>query len=448
MVLLTLRVIRCKLRPQMPNNLLIWPNLQPTELLILLHEHMGGTWQGDISVRKPSKLYIPMFGPTCQVMLRFDGPKIDTIEPGQAFDRRQWEQISNEIENSVLKGPTGVGRECGFSGRRVTGSWRGKLSGVQILPPPGDLPRVPSSFGDHPFILEFPLMKSNLDRLNNHRELRKHRDLTLLLNILLVGGVKSKSIGRSTYCWAGTEWVEQGFSPTLNPFITDALSAPAATQLEELEPEEYDKLLGDDGMGLRVPSDLDHSICGYEALSDSHREKFDRAAFWFSTSSRMHDISISSAFAALVSAIESLTASGNVHQFTCPICAGPTDHRVPGPTKLFKNFLATYAPGASLAKERDEMYDLRSNLVHGEHLVELDREIPIMGWTPPGFKERQQYYDLWGLTRTALRNWLKSRSLYLQQAREVCAYFHWIKRGRPLWEADSDWTFAEQEFPA
>jgi hypothetical protein len=71
-----------------------------------------------------------------------------------------------------------------------------------------------------------------------------------------------------------------------------------------------------------------------------------------------------------------------------------------------------------------------------------------MGWTPPGFKEGQQYHDLWGLTRTALRNWLKSRSHYLQQAREVCAYFHWIKRGRPLWEADIDWTFAEQEFPA
>jgi len=40
----------------------------------------------------------------------------------------------------------------------------------------------------------------------------------------------------------------------LNPFITDALSAPAATQLEELEPEEYDKMVGNDGMGLRVSS--------------------------------------------------------------------------------------------------------------------------------------------------------------------------------------------------
>jgi hypothetical protein len=117
----------------MPNNLLTWSNLQPTELLILLHERMGGTWQGDISVRKPSKLYIPMFGPTCQVILRFDGPKIISIEPGQAFDRTKWEQIGKEIETSVLRGPTGVGREYSFSGRRVTGPGEGNFQAFRFF---------------------------------------------------------------------------------------------------------------------------------------------------------------------------------------------------------------------------------------------------------------------------------------------------------------------------
>ena len=97
------------LAPHMPGNLLIWPNLEPTELMILLHERMGGTWQGNISVRRPSKLYIPVAGPTCRVILTFDGPDIIGIEPGPAFDKTQWEQISDEIEKSVLKGPTGVG---------------------------------------------------------------------------------------------------------------------------------------------------------------------------------------------------------------------------------------------------------------------------------------------------------------------------------------------------
>jgi hypothetical protein len=297
------RMMSRNLRAQMPNNLLVWPNLQPAELMILLHERMGGTWQGDISVRRPSELYIPMFGPTCRVILKFDGPKIVAIYKGEAFETTQWDQISTEIEHSILKGPTRVGREYSFCGRRVIGSWRGTHSGVQICPPHDDLPRVPGLSGDHPFILEFPLMVAASDTITHNRRLRRHRDLTLVLNVLLVGGAKSMGF-RSSHCWAGTEWVHQEFSPRLNPYISDALSTPAATQLEELKPEEYDEILGDDGMGLRVPSDLDQLICLYDTLSHSNREKFDRAAFCFGTASRMWNVSVSASFAALGFAIE------------------------------------------------------------------------------------------------------------------------------------------------
>lgn len=430
----------------MPDNLLNsqWQNLDPTELMIVLHEHMGGTWQGNLSARRPSELYIPMFGPTCRIMLRFRGPKITAIERGPSFAKTQWDQISNQIENSVLTGPKRVGRDYSFSGRRVTGSWRGSVSGVQILPPPNDLPHVPGESGDHPFILEFPLMDTSVDRLTNHRRIRRHRDLTLLLNILLAGGAKSQ--GRPSHCWAGTEWVQQWFSPVLNPYISDALSAPAPHQLQEVAPEEYENLVGNDGMGLRVPSDLDQSICLYEALSDSNREKFDRAIFWFSRSSLLWDTSMSASLAALAFAVESMTSDSNVDEVLCPVCGSPTGS---GPTKLFRNFLAAYAPGDGSETDRKDMYSLRSKVVHGDHLMELDWALPVVGpWTPPGFKERDQYGQLWKFTRAALRNWLKNRDQYLQQARQVCAYYHWRERGRPLWEADVDWEFADQEFPA
>jgi len=394
---------------------------------------------------------------SCRIVLTFKGKKIIAIEPGAAFDGRQWEEISNEIKHSILAEPIKVGREYSFGGRRVTGSWRGNLSGVQILPPPNDAPRAPVESADHPFILEFPLMAAGLDTVTNHRRLRKHRDLTLLLNVLLVGGAKSMGF-RSPHFWANvpsdhnneTKWVQQSFFAKLGAPIIEALSAPAADQLEELAPEEYYAVLGHDGGGLRVPSDLDQSICSYEALSAPNRAKFDRATFWFGTAARMWDISISASFAALVSAIESLTVRGNVHHFDCPVCARPTQHEVPGPTQLFRDFLATYAPGATLAKDRNDMYALRSGILHASDLMELDRDIPVMGWTPPGFKEEELHRGLWRVTRTALRNWLKSpppQSRYLQQARQECAYFHWIDRGRPLWEADVDWEWAEHEIP-
>lgn len=434
-------------------NLLKWPDLDSDELRILLHERIGGPGQADladIGSRKAIKFYLPMAGPTGRVVLKFKDKKVVAIERGQAFDTTEWEQISNEIEHSILEGATSVGREYCFSGRRVTGSWRGERSGVQILPAPADAPIAPVELADHPFILEFPLMVAGLNSITNHRRARKHRDLTLLLNVLLVGGAKSMGF-RSTHCWAGTQWVQQWFSHPLNPYITDTLSAPAADQLEELEPKRYDAILGNDGTGLRVPSDLDQSIRSYEALTAPNRVKFDRASFWFGIASGLRDVSISASFVAFASAIESLTSRAKRHDFKfCPVCGRPGTHEVSGPTKLFRNFLATYAPDPSLAEDRNRMYRLRSTIVHGSDVMELDQSIPIMGWSPWGLDESEIYNGMWRVTRTALRNWLKSPppdSSYLWNARKVCAYFHWIERGRPLWNADVDWEWAEQELP-
>ena len=166
------------------NNLLKRLNLDSTELRVLLHELIGGTGQSDdLGRAKPRNFYIPLAGPSCRVVLKFKGKKIIAIEPGEAFDAAQWQQISNEIEHSITGG-TKVGRDYSFSGRRVKGSWRGEHSGVQILPPPADAPSAPVEEADHPFILEFPLMVSSVDALTNYRRSRKHRDLTLLLNVL------------------------------------------------------------------------------------------------------------------------------------------------------------------------------------------------------------------------------------------------------------------------
>ena len=396
------------------NNLLKWRNLDSIELRVLLHELIGGTGQSDdLSRAKPRNFYLPLAGPSCRVALKFKGKKVIRIEPGKAFDAAQWQQISNEIEQSITGG-TKVGRDYSFSGRRVKGSWRGEHSGVQILPPPADAPSAPLDQADHPFILEFPLMVSSVDALTNYRRSRKHRDLTLLLNVLLIGGAKSMEF-RHPSSWAHeatdlsqkSKWVTQGFSAPLGALLIDQLSLPAARKLEELAPEEYDAMLGNDGQGLRVPSDLDQSIWSYEALSAPNREKFDRAAFWFGTASGMRDVSVSASFAAFVSAIESLTTRGTRHKFECPVCGRPGTHEVPGPTKLFRNFLATYVPDASLAKDRKRMYDLRSDILHGSDLLEIDQIVPINGWTPTGFKEGELYNGMWRVTRTALRNWLK-----------------------------------------
>jgi hypothetical protein len=84
--------------------------------------------------------------------------------------------------------------------------------------------------------------------------------------------------------------------------------------------------------------------------------------------------------------------------------------RGPGATQRFKKFVEAYSAGASLASQRDEMYDLRSDILHGSKLIELDYALAF-GWDPPWLKQRQLIWDLSAITRIALRNWLKNKSI-------------------------------------
>ncbi len=417
-----------------------WVDFDSTELLLLLNERFGRPGQYDSS--KPNKLYLPLAGSSCQVALIFDGNKIVAMEPGSAFDPAEWDRVSREIEDSICVGPMRVAREYSFSSFRAQGSWRGKRSGVQILPPPKDAPRANIEIADHPFILEFPIRVSDLWALTNHRRIHEHRKLTLLLHVLLAGRTSFQP-RRPEHFWAyvpyghdrrenkwrqkvrqflscllrrlrlisGVEydikWVQQLFFAKLGEVVIDQLSPHAAVQLEEVDPGEYYKTVGHDGRGLRVPSDLDESICCYKALSKDNRAKFDRATFWIDMHSRLWNISMSASFAALVSAIESLTERGKTHQFNCPICGNPTQHEVPGATRRVKDFFDTYAAGTALAKRRDDMYSLRSGILHGSQLMQLDEDYAF-GSVLPFWNQYELHRELWDLMGIAVRNWLRN----------------------------------------
>jgi hypothetical protein len=183
------------------------------------------------------------------------------------------------------------------------------------------------------------------------------------------------------------------FAP-LGECVQDAPSLLTAERLEEIEPERYyTEVMGIDGRGLRVPADLDESICRYWQLPPARRVEFDRAAYWLDIASRQWHVSMSASFAAIVSAIESLINT-----------------RGPGSTGRFRNFLEQRAPGASLASRRDQMYDLRSGILHGSELMEMDQDRG-MGWDPPGEEDRDLISELWTVTRIAVRNWLRNPSV-------------------------------------
>jgi hypothetical protein len=392
-----------------------WKSFDSYELRLLFDKHFGGPGQYDGREDNPNTIYLPLAREACQIALTYGDDKLVAIEPGPAFDAAKWQQSSEEIKKSMLGGPLKVGREYSFSsGHRVTGSWRGARSGVQILPPPEHAPQAPMEMADHPFILEYPIRASDFPKLTNYRRIREHRKLTLLLNLLLAGGARLQPL-RSKHFWASvsrgcrweTTWVQEFFFSDLGPPVLDELSAPASERLAALEPEEYYANAGIDGTGLRVPADLDESICLYLDLQESKRDQFDRAAFWMDAAACQWTNSASSSFASLVTACESLTNRGTKHHVYCAKCNADSEHEVPGARERFRAFFENYAPGASFRKRRTQMYSLRSGILYGSKLMQLDQNLRF-GWDPPGWDQTELHRELWSVTRMAARNWLKN----------------------------------------
>jgi hypothetical protein len=433
----------------LPENLLRpnWTNLDQHELRLVLDARIGGPGQYNNRAANPNRFYLPLAGGACKIVLIYNKRKIVAIEAGPAFDAAAWKEITNEINTAILVGPKKIGRDYSFSGHRVVGSWRGDLSGVQILPPLTEAPIAPFERAEHPFILEFPITGAPTDlwSITNHRRIREHGRLSRVLNVLLNPIVKFRpSRENSEHFWAHIpvvptspsiftramawirrlfgarqsaqgqgsgfgeiRWLQGFFFAPLDHVVTDALSPPSTEKTQELEPDAYYAGAGYDGRPLRVPTDLDDLLCRYRDLADEDLAKFDRAAFWMDMASRQWPMSLSVSFASLVSAVESLTERGTTHLVFCEECNKKMSHDSPGATEQFRFFFEQYAPGASLRERRSTMYALRSNILHGSDLMQIDMDLHF-GWDPPGENERELYSELSSITKVALRNWLKT----------------------------------------
>ena len=385
-----------------------WADLDQADLRLLLQEQIGrvGQYDGDENV-----IHLPLAREQCRVSLIYKGAKIVAIEPGLAFDRQEWDRLCAEIEGPIMKGPLRVGRGISFNTKGVEGWWRGERSGVQILPAPESAPRA--SGADSPFILEFPIRDAGRWPITNQRRRREHQKLTLLLNLLLAGTTKFLR-ERPRHFWAYVgfagelkiEWVQEGYFAAFGQIVVQELSAQVGEKLGEIELEKYYKgAIGLVGRGLLVPDDLDELICRYQSLPAALQAKFDRAAYWLSMASRQWEDSMSASYASLVSAAEALTPEdGTKHSVYCDKCKENRTHDVPGATEKFRSFFEKYTPDPG--ERRKKMYGLRSRILHGSDLMQLDQGRAI-GVDPPWWNEQEMTTELWGLMRTAARNWLK-----------------------------------------
>ncbi|MDP3750084.1 MAG: HEPN domain-containing protein [Phenylobacterium sp.] len=393
-----------------------WSALDPGELRLLLNERIGGPGQLDLREGDPPSLALPEAGPNCHVRLFFPRNRLSDVRPGAAFDRAEWRAIEEEVGAALLSGVPRFGRGISFCSFRVEGSWRGERSGVQILPMMEGAPRPPVEMAEHPFILEYPVIDGGFLAVTRYRRRRDHRRLTRLLNLLLAGRTNLPD-RQPDAGWAivkspeGHEvvWAQRSYLVDPGELLRDVPSTPAAKRIEEIEAGEYHDRSGHDGGHLRVPSDLDTSICRYLDLPESQRARFDRSLFWLDLARRQWGASVSASFASLVTAVEALLLRGASHELHCPACGKDVTHDHPGIGATFRAFLETYAPGERHQASRNKIYAVRSQVVHGDRLILFDLEAET-SFDPTWWNEFNLNDDLSAVVRVALRGWLTAQN--------------------------------------
>jgi hypothetical protein len=436
-----------------------WAGIDSSDLRMILENRIGGPGQYSGGVTEKGPLYLPVFE-SARVAIRFKGNRVSEILPASHFDEVQWKAVSADLDALGATAPDSFGRDFAFSSYRVTGWWHGEKSRVSILPPPDGAPTMPYEMGEHPFVLEAPLVNDRDYSVANFRRRREVRRMALLLNILLVGRVNVEP-RQTRHAWAITapqfsipgqqidimqvgptethrvEWVQRGYITYLDTQIVQVPSLPVGEPLGTLNRDEYSKIRGIDGKPLRVPADLDDFICAYQGLSRYHREHLDRALFWFDLASEQWTTSMSASYASLVSAIETLVGRGTVHHAFCKLCGEERTHDVPSLSEMFKHFLDRYAPSEAEDRLRKKMYGLRSEILHGSKLIAFDEDLAI-GWDPPWENQTRLHGELWLITRIALRSYLKNPME--SSAPEALSYWgrllHWFKLFPPIRQED------------
>jgi Apea-like HEPN len=254
-----------------------------------------------------------------------------------------------------------------------------------------------------PFVLEVAVPSSENMFLENSQGLRLLDRYECLLAVLLtqrVASARSLSQRNWTGVWSNSEMkyhilsggFDIGEDSRCNEFSDGEWPD---VPIHGLEVNYYNHLYGNDGE-IHAPPNLGALLEAFDGLHGNTRDSFLRACHWFSLgieNSHIPALSILS----FSTAIECLLPRSSNKK--CTHCEKPVG---PGPTQLFKNHLEKYAPISSdLKKWREELYNIRSALIHGSRLDATDFD-----WLAPQRSEHDNLRLLHLVARRSLVNWL------------------------------------------
>ncbi len=385
--------------------------IEQSELEQLLQMHFGGA-----SSARIEEVQYARQGQAAALVMRYgDDGKLACIEPGPGLATDDVAQIVDKIQRLLLN-PTeaAIGQTVLFSNLPMSGYFRYR-DVFQLVPIPPDAPRPRFALAQQPLLLQYRFPSSPDMMIKLLRSARVGRELELLCTALTVniqGGIgnvarhhwsvvggENPANWHSEYCPEGYMWSGANGLPAAYSSL-EGLEA-----LERIPAQSYYTERGISiGQQLRLPDIFEQLLDTYFARASADRDKFMRASHWYQYAQRTGSYSYSGSYNALVSAVEALMPDVEPDHY-CICCRRPLGA---GPTKRFVDFVAQHAPGPGVtAKQRRELYSLRSALSHGGRLLHTDRSA-WGGMTSAYLADFNNQRGLWQLVRLVLVNWLGS----------------------------------------
>jgi hypothetical protein len=347
------------------------------------------------------------------------GSVVDAIA-GPAMTPTLEERLRAVIEESLLTASERrVWRWTMFSGSPVEGYWRFRDT-FQIVPAPPEAPRPGALVAEHPFVLDVVFDDSPDFRIRGLRWSRKVRELELVLNLVLRVPISSP-MARHAHHWVmapqGSEppvlWVNEGyFIPGFQHLVDDMPDTNDFIPLIEVVPSTYfDPTYRGHSDSLTIPTVLEDLIQRFGELVGDDRARFLRACRWYQLTGTVWSTSQSLHLTCLINAIECLaTVASKRSEPEGPSRLFKSFMRrfaePEGPSRLFKSFMRRFAPGEPSGSALDKLYDIRSEITHGERLMHHDLPPRAFGLNERSANDRHAGDDAIILCRGALLNWL------------------------------------------
>ncbi len=346
--------------------------------------------------------------------------EITNITLSSDFPKEELEIIEKKIQETLIVNQgTKIRQIICFCNEKITGHFRYKNL-FQILPMPDDAPKPEVGVADHPFILEVAYEASS-DFVINHSRVKNNAVIYCRLLNLLANQFISTGSRYTQFAWVFntidinnwySEWKQLGYTyKGLKSDLEDFSSLESILPIERVPFKKYYDSFGRSLDSFKLPDNIEQSLDKAYALEKKKWRMFFMACSWYAQYQYTWQESNSSAYIALVTALECLVKEKEICKCcsqpyienveVCDCCKQPR-YRI---TKNFQDFLSKYFPVIDqFPKEKKTIYHFRSLLAHGSDLLQADLEPWNFMMDAKEQEQRTLQYNLYSIVGIAIYN--------------------------------------------